>query len=83
MEPVEPRKRGHKPLGGASSHMRRRPGLREFINKLPQIMTFIDGARTVPMPVYTRYYLDSLLTKRPYLFSGGLGLPKHFLGQPN
>ena len=38
MEPMEPRKRRHRQLHGASFHTRRGSGLREFINKLPQII---------------------------------------------
>ena len=43
-EPMEPRKRRHGLLGGASSHTRRGPGLREFMNKLPQIMEAATAA---------------------------------------
>ena len=39
-EPTEPRKRRHRPRRGPSFHTRRGPGLREFMNKLPQIKKF-------------------------------------------
>ena len=46
MEPVEPRKRRHGPLRGASFYTRRGLGLREFMNKLPQMKPWPSAAAT-------------------------------------
>ena len=54
MEPVElakPRKRRHRLLCEAAFPTRRRPGLREFINKLPQIITFSETLPSLGQPL--------------------------------
>ena len=43
VEPMEPWKRRHRLRRGASFHTRQGPGLREFMNKLPQIKLAVSG----------------------------------------